>query len=66
LAVPFKLLHHLTADEVMAQISSVERSAWRKIEMIRKQTQISSVLDKILWEHEEESVRNNNHGDKAA
>ena len=57
---PFKILHHLTTDEVMALVSSGERSAWRKIEMIRIQTRISSTLDKIVQNYEEEYVRSHN------
>jgi len=64
---PFKILHHLTADEVMALVSSGERSAWRRMEMIRVQTRISTVLDDILRDFEEEYVRQRKRaGDKAA
>jgi len=59
---PFKILHHLTTEEVMALVSSGERSAWRKIEMIRIQTRISSTLDKIVQDYEEEYVRSHNGG----
>lgn len=55
---PLKLLAHLSTDEVMQLISSGERSAWRKMEMIRMQTNISRTLDRIVREHEEEYVRN--------
>lgn len=54
---PFKLLARLSTEEVMKLVSSGERSAWRKIEMIRIQTRVSSVLDKIVLEHEAEQVR---------
>lgn len=57
IANPFKILHHLTTDEVMALVASGERSAWRQLEMIRNQTRISSVLDDILRDYEEEYVR---------
>lgn len=56
---PFKLLAHLTTDEVMKLVSSGERSAWRQMEMIRNQTRISSVLDKILLDYEAQ-YRNGN------
>ncbi len=38
---------HLSPDEVMKLVSSGERSAWRKMEMIRVQTHISRTLDRI-------------------
>ena len=64
---PLKILHHLTAEEVMALVSSGERSAWRKMEMIRVQTRISTVLDDILRDFEEEYVnRHEKSADKAA
>ena len=64
---PLKILHHLTAEEVMALVSSGERSAWRKMEMIRVQTRISTVLDDILRDFEEEHVNHREKsGDKAA
>lgn len=64
---PLKILHHLTAEEVMALVSSGERSAWRRMEMIRVQTRISTVLDDILRDFEEEYVNHHqDKGDKAA
>jgi NTE family protein len=54
---PFKLLSRLTTDEVMKLVSSGERAAWRKMEMIRVQTRISRVLDKIRTEYEDEALR---------
>ena len=51
----------------MALVSSGERSAWRKMEMIRVQTRISTVLDDILREFEEEYVNlHEKSADKAA
>jgi TAG lipase/steryl ester hydrolase/phospholipase A2/LPA acyltransferase len=49
---PLKLMAHLSIKEVMALVASGERSAWRKIEMIRVQTGISSALDNILLDYE--------------
>jgi TAG lipase/steryl ester hydrolase/phospholipase A2/LPA acyltransferase len=54
---PFKLLSHLTTGEIMKLVSSGERAAWRKMEMIRVQTRISRVLDRIRTEHEAEALR---------
>lgn len=54
---PFKLLSHLTTEEIMKLVSAGERAAWRKMEMIRVQTRISDVLDRILQEHEAEALR---------
>ena len=54
---PFKLLSHLSTDEIMKLVSSGERAAWRKMEMIRIQTRISTTLDKIVQDHEAESLR---------
>jgi len=55
---PFKLLARLSTDEVMKLVSSGERSAWRKIEMIRNQTRISRTLDKIVRDYEEQYTLN--------
>jgi hypothetical protein len=41
----------------MKLVSSGERSAWRKIEMIRVQTHISRTLDRIRNDFEEEALR---------
>ncbi len=54
---PLKLLAHLSPEEIMKLVSSGERSAWRKIEMIRVQTHISRSLDTILEKFEEEALR---------
>lgn len=54
---PMKLLAHLSPDEIMKLVSSGERSAWRKIEMIRVQTHISRTLDRIRNDFEEEALR---------
>jgi NTE family protein len=54
---PLKLLAHLTPQEIMKLVSSGERSAWRKMEMIRVQTHISRALDEILEKFEEEALR---------
>ncbi|MCB1707188.1 MAG: DUF3336 domain-containing protein [Halioglobus sp.] len=55
---PLKLLSHLSPAEIMRLVSSGERSAWRKIEMIRVQTHISRTLDRIRSDFEEEALRN--------
>jgi NTE family protein len=55
---PLKLLAHLTPREIMNLVSSGERAAWRKMEMIRVQTHISRALDGILATFEEEALRN--------
>lgn len=55
---PLKLLAHLSPKEIMKLVSSGERSAWRRMEMIRIQTRISSTLDRIRQELEEEALRN--------
>ena len=43
--------------EIMKLVTSGERSAWRKMEMIRVQTHISRTLDVILDNFEEEALR---------
>ncbi len=65
---PFKLLAHPSVDEVMKLVLSGERSTWRKIEMIRNQTRISTALGKIVRDYEAQSLRNHNRlkQDKAA
>ena len=55
---PFKLLARLSTDEVVKLVTSGERSAWRKIEMIRNQTLISRTLDKIVRDYEEQYTLN--------
>jgi NTE family protein len=54
---PLKLLAHLSPQEIMKLVSSGERAAWRKMEMIRVQTHISRTLDVILDNFEEEALR---------
>ena len=54
---PLKLLAHLSPEEIIKLVSSGERSAWRKMEMIRVQTHISRSLDTILEKFEEEALR---------
>ncbi len=54
---PLKLLAHLSPQEIMKLVASGERSAWRKMEMIRVQTHISRSLDEILHKFEEEALR---------
>ena len=54
---PLKLLAHLSPQEIMKLVSSGEKSAWRKMEMIRVQTHISRALDEILVNFEEEALR---------
>lgn len=54
---PMKLLARLTPEEIMKLVSSGERSAWRRIEMIRVQTRISRTLDRILNEYEAEALQ---------
>ncbi|MEH6636310.1 MAG: patatin-like phospholipase family protein, partial [Halioglobus sp.] len=62
---PFKLLARLSTEEVMKLVASGERSAWRKIEMIRTQTRISSTLDKIVGDYEAQYLHKHN-GTKTA
>ena len=50
----------LSTDEVMKLVSSGERSAWRKIEMIRNQTRISRKLDEIVRDYEEQYLLKHN------
>lgn len=54
---PFRLLARLTPGEIMKLVSSGERSAWRRIEMIRIQTRISRTLDRIITDYEAEALR---------
>ena len=54
---PLKLLAHLSPRDIIKLVESGERSAWRKIEMIRVQTHISRTLDRILQEYEQEALR---------
>jgi NTE family protein len=49
---PFKLLAHLSAGDIMKLVSSGERAAWRKMEMIRIQTRTSRALERILKDFE--------------
>lgn len=49
---PLKLLAHISPEDIMNLVSSGERAAWRKIEMIRIQTRISRSLDRILKDFE--------------
>jgi NTE family protein len=49
---PTKLLDHLSAREITSLISMGERATWPKIEMIRIQTRISRVLDRIRNSYE--------------
>ena len=51
---PLKLLSRLSAEEVVKLVASGERSAWRRMDMIRVQTRISRSLDRIVKEQEEE------------
>ena len=54
---PFKLLAYLNEKEIRELISTGERAAWPKIEMIRIQTRISRILTGILEDYEEEHVQ---------
>ena len=54
---PFKLLAYLNEKEIRDLISTGERAAWPRIEMIRIQTRISRILTGILEDYEEEHVR---------
>ncbi len=54
---PFKLLAHPSTQYIMDHIAEGERAVWRKMEMIRIQTRISTVLDDILREYEGQLVR---------
>jgi NTE family protein len=54
---PLKLLAHLSPEDIMKLVSSGERAAWRKIEMIRVQTHISRTLERIRQEVEDEALR---------
>jgi hypothetical protein len=40
----------------MKLVTSGERSAWRKMEMIRNQTNISRTLDRILIDYEAQNL----------
>jgi TAG lipase / steryl ester hydrolase / phospholipase A2 / LPA acyltransferase len=62
---PLKIMSHLSLKEVTTLVTSGERSAWRKIEMIRVQTGISSALDKILLDYEAQSAASH-HSSKGA
>ncbi len=53
---PLKILHHLSVEEAMKLISDGERATWRRMEMIRVQTRISRVLDRIMQQFEEEHL----------
>ncbi|NNL57382.1 MAG: DUF3336 domain-containing protein, partial [Pseudomonadales bacterium] len=57
---PFKLLGRMSAEEALSLVAAGERSAWRKIEMIRVQTRIGKVLDKILRSYNDQLVRDHN------
>jgi TAG lipase/steryl ester hydrolase/phospholipase A2/LPA acyltransferase len=54
---PLRLLARLNADEIMKLVTSGERSAWQRIEMIRIQTRISRTLDRIMTDYEAEALR---------
>ncbi|MEM1155469.1 MAG: patatin-like phospholipase family protein, partial [Pseudomonadota bacterium] len=51
---PFKLLSHLSVEDIVKLVESGERATWRKIEMIRIQTHISRTLETILGDLEAE------------
>jgi TAG lipase/steryl ester hydrolase/phospholipase A2/LPA acyltransferase len=54
---PFKLLAYLNEAEIRDLISTGQKAAWPKIEMIRMQTRISRILTGILADYDEEHVR---------
>mgnify|MGYP003625881161 CR=1 FL=1 len=54
---PFTLLAHPTPEYIMNRIADGERSTWRKIEMIRIQTRISTALEEILQDYEEQFLQ---------
>jgi NTE family protein len=54
---PFKLLAYLNEKEIRDLISTGERAAWPKIEMIRIQTRISRMLTGILEDYDEEHIQ---------
>jgi len=54
---PFKLLAYLNEKEIRDLISTGERAAWPKMEMIRIQTRISRILTGILADYDEEHVQ---------
>ncbi len=54
---PFKLLAYLNEKEIRDLISTGERAAWPKMEMIRIQTRISRILTGILEDYDEEHVQ---------
>ena len=54
---PFKLLAYLNEAEIRDLISTGEKAAWPKIEMIRMQTRISRILTSILEDYDEEHVQ---------
>lgn len=63
---PFKVLHHLTTDEVMQMIANGERATWRKVEMVRVQTRISRVLDDIVAGQERQFIQTQSSAKKHA
>lgn len=56
---PAKLMSRLSPDEIGELIRSGERTTWPKIEMIRTQTKIGRVLERILDQHEENGSKLN-------
>jgi len=54
---PFKVLSFLSEKEIRELIHEGERSTWPKVEMIRIQTRISRVLNRIMTDFDEEHVR---------
>ncbi|MEM8562674.1 MAG: DUF3336 domain-containing protein [Pseudomonadota bacterium] len=54
---PFKLLAHLSVEDIVKLVESGERATWRKIEMIRVQTHISRTLETILRDLEAEHLK---------
>ena len=63
---PFKLLAHRSAEEIMELISLGEKSTWPKIEMLRIQTKISRLLDKIMLDYDRRAKHFNTDFEKYA
>ncbi|MGD8680537.1 MAG: DUF3336 domain-containing protein [Lysobacterales bacterium] len=54
---PFKVLSFLSEREIRDLVREGERSTWPRVEMIRIQTRISRVLNRIMSDFDEEHVQ---------
>lgn len=57
---PFKILHHLSVEDVQRLMLMGERCTWPKLEMIRTQTKIGHSLEEILKVYEGDYVASHN------